>query len=413
MSAQNPQGANSPSHRTLPYQMGRYILFDWIGRGGMADIYLARATTELGASRLVVIKEVAPQLASQARFAALLTAEAKLAAQMNHSNIVAVEDLGRHDDVLFIAMENVEGMDLRQLLRQCTTRKIALPLRFSLLVVREVLRALDYAHRFACDDGSVGIVHRDVSPSNVLLSFDGEVKLCDFGIASAVSAAGGESATIEGKAGYMSPEHARGDAVDARSDLFAAGVVLWELIAGKRLYKAGEGETLIDVAMRAEVLALPERDLPHFDGLRAVVMKALEREPDQRYDSAREMLDALEEHCIRAKLLSTPIRLGSWLSEHFAEDCLERRRARERAVQALALLGPPVVLEQLPSSDAPPPRHSDELLSTPPSEPAPREESRAPRDVTARGGTSRRVEAFIHRWAWVILALCLAWWLTR
>src|SRR5262249_45896252 len=160
-----------------------------------------------------------------------------------------------------------------------------LPIDFSLLIVTETLRALDYAHRRHGDDGRpLAVVHRDVSPSNVLVAFDGQIKLCDFGIARANDAH--ESLpleAIEGKAGYMSPEQARGEPLDARADVFAAGVILWELLAGRRLYKARPGECVLDVARRAEVPALARSGLPEEDALSAIVERALERDRDHRY----------------------------------------------------------------------------------------------------------------------------------
>src|SRR6185436_12781180 len=148
---------------------------------------------------------------------------------------------GREGSTLYIAMEYGEGLDLRELLRRCARQKVALPIEFSLRIVIEALKGLSYAHRARGESGLwLRIVHRHVSPANVLLSFEGEVKLCDFGIARANPLATRFSEeTIAGKAGYMSPEQARGDALDARSDIFSVGIILWELLAGRRLYKAG------------------------------------------------------------------------------------------------------------------------------------------------------------------------------
>ena len=231
-------GTGKAGGRTLPQRLGRYTLFDHIGRGGMADIYLAKAKTGLGGSRLVVVKEVLPHLAADDRFAEMLIAEAKIAARVAHANVVKTDDLGRESGVLYIAMEYVEGFDLRELLRRCARDKVPLPVEFSLLVLIETLRGLDYAHRLRGESGEpLGLVHRDVSPSNVLVSFEGEVKLCDFGIARANEVAPVlPEDTIQGKAGYMSPEHARGETIDGRADVFAAGIILWELLAGRRLY---------------------------------------------------------------------------------------------------------------------------------------------------------------------------------
>jgi eukaryotic-like serine/threonine-protein kinase len=345
--------------RALPHRLGRYTAFDHIGRGGMADIYLARAHTELGASRLVVLKEVLPELAHNARFAEMLVGEAKLAARLSHANVVQVEDLGREDGVLFIAMEYVEGLDLRELLRRCAKGKVALPVEFSLRVVTEVLKALDYAHRHRGAPGSttIGIVHRDVSPSNVLISLEGEIKLCDFGIARANALVPElPEEAIQGKAGYMSPEHARGDAIDARADVFAAGIILWELLAGHRLYKAEPGERLIDLARRAYVPPLPTRGLPHEDELYAIVACALAPCREDRFPTAAAMRHRLEEYVASARMMASPLRFGEWVSGHFGGGIVERRRARERVIEALAR-GPVAVIRPIlppPSLDPTP-----------------------------------------------------------
>jgi serine/threonine protein kinase len=342
----------------LPRRLGRYTLFAHIGRGGMADIYLAQADTGLGGSRLVVIKEVLAELSHSAEFAEMLVSEANLAAKLSHANVVKVEDLGRAGDALFIAMEYVEGLDLRELLRRCARSKTALPVDFSLRIVIELLRGLSFAHRARDDDGQkLGIVHRDVSPSNVLLSFEGEVKLCDFGIARATPLADDlPEEAIVGKAGYMSPEQAWGEGVDPRSDVFAAGIILWELLAGRRLYKAQEGERLIDLARIADVPALPARGLPREDELFAIVARALQTDPKDRWQSAAAMLGALEDHAVEARMIASEIRFGEWLMENFGQDVVYDRRARQRVVRALAR-GPAAVIEPiagLPDYDATP-----------------------------------------------------------
>jgi serine/threonine protein kinase len=353
--------------RTLPFRLGRFTLFDHVASGGMADIYLARVKTELGGSRLLVIKEMLPQRAAEERWSEMLIDEAKLAAQLSHANIARVEELGQHEGSLYIAMEYVEGLDLRELLKQCSQRKIPLPMEYRLFVLREVLRALDYAHRFRLED-AIGIIHRDVTPSNVLLSFDGEVKLCDFGIATAVSLDLAPSDTIEGKAGYMSPEHARGDLVDERADLFAVGILLWELLSGRRMYKATTTVPLIDVARAAEIPELKKLNLPDEPTLRAIVDKALAPDIDDRYASAGVMLDDLLEYCISTKQMASALRFGEWLSMHFAKEKLARRRSRERALTALEL-GPPLVIEARPSNAGPSPASEPPVSEPPVSEP--------------------------------------------
>lgn len=327
-----------PSSAPLPRRLGRYTLFDRIGAGGMAEIYLARAKTEIGAGRLVVVKQILPHLAESRDFTSLLIAEAKLAARLDHANVVQVLDLGADDGGVYIAMQYVEGFDLNELLRRCARSKVALPVPFSLLVVRETLRALDYAHRRTTDDGKpLGIVHRDVSPSNVLISLDGEIKLCDFGIARANDTPEvlAEDA-VKGKAGYMSPEHARGEPLDARADVFAAGIVLWELLAGRKLYRAAEGApSLLEQARAAEIPDLAPRGLAAEEKLHAIVKRALAPSRDDRYASAGAMLRDLEAYVGEASLVASPLRFADWLTEHFGEDLVEQRRARERAAKAL------------------------------------------------------------------------------
>jgi serine/threonine-protein kinase len=341
----------------LPTSFGRYALFDFIGKGGMAEIFLARQKTELGGYRRCVVKKILPELANHGTFAEMLAHEAKLAARLSHTNVVQVFDLGRAGDRLFIAMEYVEGFDLNDLLRQCARAKVPLPWEMSIHVVREALKGLDYAHRRADDDGKpLGIVHRDVSPSNLLVSFEGEVKVCDFGIARANEVlperrAGASDhdldAALKGKAGYMSPEHARAEAVDARSDVFAAGIVLWELAAGRRMYKGGEGRApLLEQARNGTVPELPPTSLPAEDTLRAILAKALSPDREARYPSAAAMLRALDGYAANAALVPSPLKLGEWLVSTFGAQIVAERRARERAAAALER-GAPVVLEAI------------------------------------------------------------------
>jgi serine/threonine-protein kinase len=281
----------------------------------------------------------------------MLVHEAKLAARLSHANVVQVFDLGREDERLFIAMEYVEGFDLNDLLRRCSRTKIPFPFELGVHVIREALKGLDYAHRRIDDTGRpLEIVHRDVSPSNLLVSFEGEVKVCDFGIARANDAIDGREGpeleeALKGKAGYMSPEHARGEPIDARADVFAAGIILWELASGRRLYKAVEGgPTLLDQARKAEIPELAPADLPASALLRRIVSKALAVDRDARYPSASAMQRDLQEYAISGKLMTSPLELGEWLTKSFGLDIVAERRARERAAAAWEK-GPAVVLE--------------------------------------------------------------------
>lgn len=381
----------------LPRSFGRYVLFDHIGRGGMADIFLARLRTQLGGARNVVVKQILPALSDDPGFAAMLIEEAKLAAQLGHANVVQVFDLGREDGRLFIAMEYVEGFDLRQMLGQLTRARIPLPAEFALLVIREVLRGLDYAHRARGADGRpLGIVHRDVSPSNVLISFEGEVKLCDFGIARALGrggAAGGPDETrvrrsrIAGKSAYMAPEQARGDALDARADIFAAGILLWELCAGRRLYK-GTDEEMLAQARAGEVPPLPDRGLPGLERLQTIATRALAKDPDDRYPSAAEMLRDLEDYALAHRLMASPLRFGSFLADHFADAIVRLRREREKAADAIADGADPDTFG--PSSAPPPAQGSGAGTITVPAPAA------LPREAAQEGRDPNEEETLVH-----------------
>ncbi|MDB4947266.1 MAG: Serine/threonine kinase [Labilithrix sp.] len=331
----------------LPRSFGRYTAFEEIGKGGMAQIYLARAETDLGATRLAVVKEILPGFADDPRFTEMLTHEAKLAAQLSHRRIVQVFDLGKEGERLYIAMEYVEGFDLNALLRHCTEQKVPLPAPHALGIVADMLEGLDYAHRRTGEDGQpLGIVHRDVSPSNVLISFEGEVKLCDFGIAHANDLVKvGESEALKGKAGYMSPEHARGEALDARADVFAAGIILWELLAGRRLYRPRSEVPLLEQARRAEIPPVPDKGLPDHARLEAIVRKALAPDRTERYASAGALLRDLEEYLVANGMLASRLKLGEWIESTFGTALVEKRRASER---------------RLPKS-SPPPRSSERL----------------------------------------------------
>jgi len=343
----------APAPPSLPRTFGRYTLFEQIGKGGMAQIYLARAETELGATRLAVVKQILPAFADDPRFAEMLIHEAKLAARLGHRRIAQVFDLGKENEHLYIAMEYVEGFDLNSLLRQCTEQKVSLPATHALGIVADVLEGLDYAHRRQGeDDQPLGIVHRDVSPSNVLISYEGEVKLCDFGIAHANDLVKEESAAeaLKGKAGYMSPEHARGEPLDARADVFAAGIILWELLAGRRLYKPKSEIPLVMQAQKADIPALPDKGVPNHAALETIVRRALAKDREERYASAGAMLRDLEAYLADNGMLASRLKLGEWIATSFGTEMIEKRRASER---------------RLPKS-VPPPRSSERVRAAGP-----------------------------------------------
>ncbi|HRI63351.1 MAG TPA: serine/threonine-protein kinase [Polyangium sp.] len=343
-SSEVPSSRRKPkASRRLPCRLGPYMLFERIGYGGMANIYLARRRTDPGAGKLFVIKEILPDLATNARAVEMLVEEARISMCFEHPNVVRVEDLGRDGDDYHIAMEYVEGLDMRDLLRRAALQRVPIPIAHSLYLIASVLRGLDHAHRCRDEQGNLlQVIHRDVSPANILLGFDGGVKVCDFGIARAGTNLRGDDA-YQGKAGYMSPEQAHGELLDARSDVYAVGIMLWELCAGRRLYKAKAGESLLEIARRAEVPTLPLRGCPAEEQLHAIVYKALTPRREDRYASAWAMLRDLERYAYHAKLLTSPREFGTFLHDHFAAEFMPARKRNKRIVEAIES-GPVAVL---------------------------------------------------------------------
>jgi serine/threonine-protein kinase len=279
-------------------QIGKYVVRQKLAEGGMAEIYLCTARGPEGFEKEVVIKRVRAYLASDPGFVKMFIAEAQLSSRLNHANVVQIFDFDKHEDTYYLAMELVRGCSLWELRRRCKEQLEPIPPVLVAQIGMEVARGLHYAHRLKVDGEPIHLVHRDVTPQNVLLSFDGAVKLTDFGIAKA-----GTSFTapgmLKGKFAYMSPEQARGETVDARTDIFALGVVLWELLTGGRLFE-GDSEVAVLRAVQQSIIPPPARLNPDVPAeLDAVVRKALERDPAARYQSAFELERALGEVTLR------------------------------------------------------------------------------------------------------------------
>jgi TonB family protein len=289
-----PREAVAPSG---PDRFGQYELLERIASGGMAELFRARRTGVEGFQKIVAIKKILPHIADNDEFITMFADEAKLAAELNHPNIVHIYDLGKIEaGGYFIAMEYVEGTDLRTILRSGRNVNLPLPVPLAVYIASKVASALDYAHRRRDPRGEeLKIVHRDVSPQNILISHEGEIKLCDFGIAKAdrkVSRT--ETGSLKGKLQYMSPEQAWGKPIDHRSDLFSLGCVLHEMLTGERLFRGDSDMTILELVRKAEV-GEPSRSSPDVPaGLDAIVLKALAREPEDRYTTGSEMLRDLE-----------------------------------------------------------------------------------------------------------------------
>lgn len=314
---------------TFPKNFGRFELLQRLAIGGMAELFLARPQmpTEAGPRNTVVIKRLLPHMADDPAFNAMFVDEARLTARLAHPNIVETYELGRDDDQLFIVFEYVDGLDGLALLRECAHRKVRLPTEVAVYIVHEVLDALDFAHNQVDDNGQpLDVVHRDISPSNVLLSRRGEVKLVDFGIARATQRHHDtKDGTLKGKYGYMSPEQVLDQPIDARSDLFSVGIVLAEMLTGRRLFAA---PTELDVLLMVRDARLDRLD--KYGGhigldLDRILRKALSKNPGRRFSSAGEFRDALAEWLFMRQAPVTPATLGQ-IVESLYEDAWSRKQ---------------------------------------------------------------------------------------
>lgn len=295
-----PPEKPEPTEPPDPNQFGPYLLEERIGAGGMAEVWKARRQGLEGFQKTVAIKRILPHLSADADFVEMFIDEAKLAAQLNHANIIHIYDLGKIDESYYIAMEHVEGNNLRAVLKEARSRGEAIPVGISLWIAHALTEALDHAHhKRDFSDQELGLVHRDVSPHNVLLSFEGDIKLCDFGIAKAAFRnSNTQSGALKGKLRYMSPEQARGEQVDARSDIFATGAILYEMLSGRPLFSGDSELSLLEVVREAgfEDLKTVDASLP--EPVCDLVRGALAKDPRERVPSAGSFASGLEE-CLK------------------------------------------------------------------------------------------------------------------
>jgi tetratricopeptide (TPR) repeat protein/tRNA A-37 threonylcarbamoyl transferase component Bud32 len=323
---------------TAPLVYGKYQLLELLARGGMAEVFKAKSYGVEGFEKILVIKRILPELSRNPLFVEMFINEAKIAVTLSHANIVQVFDLGKADETYFIAMEYVAGYDLATIFGRAARCRRPLPPELAVFVVSELAKGLDYAHRRRdANLRPLHIVHRDVSPQNVLISFEGEVKLTDFGIAKARTIVDDDTdrGVLKGKYAYMAPEQARGESVDARSDLYALGIVLYEALAAKNPFQASSNyETLRRVRDGdAPPLKLAAPDVP--DELAAIVDKAMRRDPNDRYPNAGRLYEDLVQF-----LYSSGRRVGGHDLARYLQELralsepgeVERSDARLRAV---------------------------------------------------------------------------------
>jgi serine/threonine protein kinase len=326
-----------PKRQPIPF--GKYLLLDRINIGGMAEVWRGKMFGAGGFERLVAIKRILPNIAEDDEFISMFIDEAKISVQLNHANVAQIYELGQISNSYFIAMEYIPGKDMRAIFDRARKKSEPAPVPLVAYVVSKMCEGLDYAHRKKDTMGrDLNIVHRDISPQNVLISFEGEVKVIDFGIAKAAGKATKTQAGIlKGKFGYMSPEQIRGLPLDRRSDIFAIGVCLYEMLTGERLFVGDSDFSVLEKVRKAEVAppSTYNRRIP--EALEKIVLKALARDVDERYQYANELGDDLQRFLLTSESIFSRKDLMQYMKSTFAED-VEREKLR---LQEYADIKPP------------------------------------------------------------------------
>tara|TARA_Y100001968_G_scaffold287214_1_gene288471 strand:- start:2238 stop:4310 length:2073 start_codon:yes stop_codon:yes gene_type:complete len=319
-------------------RFGKYFLLDKVAVGGMAEIFRAKSFGHSGFEKVVVIKRILSQFASNEDFVEMFIDEAKLSVELTHPNIVQIYDFGKIDKSFFIAMESVQGKDLRSILKRQAERGEYIPFEVAAFIAHEMACGLDFAHKKTDPIGlPLNIVHRDISPSNVLISYGGHVKVVDFGIAKAESASDAtESGVLKGKFQYMSPEQAMAAPIDHRSDIYSLGICLWEMLTGNRLFKRATGLQSLE-AVRAGEVPLPSSYNPTVpQALEDICMQALRTDAKERYQEACQMQADLQHYLLPHTISSLAPHVSTWLRGRFGEEILRERERLDRGTALVA-----------------------------------------------------------------------------
>ena len=310
-------------------RLDRFELVAELASGGMATVYLARFVGMAGFKRFVAIKRLHPHLAKEQDFIQMFLDEARLAARLHHPNVVPILEIGVHEEQYYLVMEYIEGDTVGHLMARATNANRKIPVPIVVRIMLDTLTGLHAAHDLSDDEGNpLEIVHRDVSPQNILVGVDGVARITDFGVAKAQArlANATQGGQLKGKLAYMSPEQVRGNMmVDRRADVFAAGIVLWELLTGQRLFKAdGEAETLFKV-VAAEVPPIRNYEPGVPPEVEVVVRRALAANPDHRFMSTADFAEALEQAARTYNLVATVRTTAAFVNEMIGLDISQQR----------------------------------------------------------------------------------------
>ena len=351
--------ASKPEFK-LPRSFGKYYLLELINVGGMAEVFKAKMFGVEGFEKIVAIKKILPEVAEDAEFIRMFIDEAKIAVRLQHPNIVQILELGKIEDSYFIAMELVNGKDLKTIRKRLKRVELLMPVEQSAYIISQVCDGLDYAHRKTDDKmNSLNIVHRDISPQNMIVSYEGTVKLIDFGIAKAKSkSTKTQAGMLKGKFSYMSPEQVSGQPIDRRSDIFSLGVVFFEMLTGKRLFLGKNDVETLEKIRKAEVPPPSVFNSSVPPELDRIVLKALSKDRDERYQWASEFSDDLKKFGFSTSKNFSRQDMMNFMSEFFADE-LEEETAKLEEYQKL----------QKPVETAPKPAYNQNYNYKPAPEP--------------------------------------------
>jgi serine/threonine protein kinase len=331
----------------LPADFGKYRLEKRIATGGMAEIFLAHRHDR--PLEPLVIKRILPHLSKSTEFVTMFLDEARIAAQLKHVNVVSIEDMGQINGAYYIAMEYVHGEDIRRIYNRAYKLQRSLPLSHSIRVIADAALGLGHAHKLTDLTGTpLGLVHRDVSPQNILVTYEGDAKVVDFGIAKAANkVVQTRAGVLKGKYSYMSPEQALGDGMDHRTDIFALGIILYETTTGTRLFKRQNELATLQAIIKCEFVP-PTEALPGYPAeLEEVLLKALARRPEDRYDDAEEFSAALYDFLHESGLYVERAQIAEFMKDLFSD-----RLAEEEGTGEPALPHPEEVKEELGATTA-------------------------------------------------------------
>ncbi len=327
----------------VPQQFGKFTLLDKIASGGMAEIFMAQTLGPGGFEKIVALKRILPSFSGHQEFISMFIEEAKITSQLTHSNIVQIYEFGEIDNTYYLSMEFIDGKNLRQLLSRCEELKRPMPLEHAVFVANKICEGLDYAHRFQDKKAheSLHIIHRDISPQNILVSYEGEIKLIDFGIAKIKAHEGRtKSGVLKGKFSYMSPEQASGEPIDQRSDIFSVGTLLFEMLTRQRLFAGPNDAATLKKIQEAKIPApsLFNPDVP-FE-LEEIVFKALAKDPAKRYQTAKDFHRELTRFLHTLNPDFTASHLATFMRSVFSTELAEHKKHLNEVLSSVVTLRP-------------------------------------------------------------------------